>query len=152
MIILSNLYRFLIQTAERNLTPKTLKAIKWDHPAGPKTIHFWAPFAKWVLNIVLKIFFFLKAFSFFQGLVLAGIGDMARPANKLSKNQTISLLATGFIWSRYSLVIIPKNYSLFAVNFFVGCTGLVQFIRIYLYEESLKKEQEKQMALENKAN
>lgn len=82
--------------------------------------------------------------------MLAGIGDLARPANKLSKNQTISLLATGFIWSRYSLVIIPKNYSLFAVNFFVGCTGLVQFTRIYLYESSLKKEQDKQLALENK--
>lgn len=81
---------------------------------------------------------------------MAGIGDLARPANKLSKNQTISLLATGFIWSRYSLVITPKNYSLFAVNFFVGCTGLVQFIRIYLYEQSVKNEQIKQNAVENK--
>ncbi|RNA26092.1 mitochondrial pyruvate carrier 2 [Brachionus plicatilis] len=131
MIILSGVYRFLVNTTERVLAPNTLKAIKWEHPAGPKTIHFWAPIAKW-------------------GLVLAGIGDMARPANKLSKNQTISLLATGTIWSRYSLVIIPKNYSLFAVNFFVACTGLVQFIRIYLYESSLKEEQEKNKALENK--
>jgi len=63
---------------------------------------------------------------------LAGIGDMARPAEKLSKNQTISLFVTGTIWSRYSLVIKPKNYSLFAVNAFLGLVGLIQLTRIYL--------------------
>lgn len=62
----------------------------------------------------------------------AGIGDLARPADKLSKNQTISLLLTGTIWSRYSMVIKPKNYSLFLVNAFVGIVGAVQLTRIYL--------------------
>ncbi|CAL4923615.1 unnamed protein product [Urochloa decumbens] len=23
----------------------------WNHPAGPKTIHFWAPTFKWCLNV-----------------------------------------------------------------------------------------------------
>lgn len=32
---------------------------------------------------------------------------------------------------RYSLVITPVNYSLAAVNFFVGSTGLTQLYRIY---------------------
>ncbi|CAF2042651.1 BnaA09g20740D [Brassica napus] len=27
-----------------------LKAL-WNHPAGPKTIHFWAPTFKWDLSI-----------------------------------------------------------------------------------------------------
>jgi len=42
----------------------------------------------------------------------------------------IALAATGFIWVRYSLVITPVNYSLAAVNFFVGSTGLSQLVRI----------------------
>ncbi|KND00662.1 protein 44 [Spizellomyces punctatus DAOM BR117] len=91
----------------------------WNHPAGPKTIHFWAPAMKW-------------------GLVIAGLGDLQRPAEKLSVMQTVALAATGVIWSRYSLVITPKNWSLFSVNVFVGATGLYQLYRIYDYRQSLK--------------
>ncbi|KAL4233404.1 Mitochondrial pyruvate carrier 2 [Mactra antiquata] len=88
---------------------------------GPKTIFFWAPTMKWAL-------------------VIAGIGDIARPAEKLSITQSTALAATGIIWSRYSLVIIPKNYNLFFVNLFVAATGLYQLGRIYNYQQSLKKE------------
>ncbi|GFZ44199.1 Mitochondrial pyruvate carrier 2 [Saitozyma sp. JCM 24511] len=83
-----------------------------NHPAGPKTIFFWAPMAKW-------------------GLVAAGVKDLSRPADKLSVSQNVALAATGFIWVRYSFVIIPVNYSLAAVNFFVGSTGLTQLYRIW---------------------
>ncbi|RKP13480.1 mitochondrial pyruvate carrier [Piptocephalis cylindrospora] len=97
-----------------------------NHPAGPKTIHFWAPAAKW-------------------GLVLAGLGDMQRPAEKLSVTQTLSLTATGLIWSRYSTQITPKNWSLFSVNIFVALTGLYQVGRLYKYhymdQEVKEKEQ-----------
>lgn len=113
MIILSGVYRALVTTGERVLPLTVKRIIKWDHPAGPKTIHFWAPMMKW-------------------GLVAAGIGDMARPADKLSKNQTISLLLTGTIWSRYSMVITPKNYTLFAVNCFLAFVALIQITRIYM--------------------
>ncbi|MGH0144654.1 UNVERIFIED_CONTAM: hypothetical protein FKN15_003984 [Acipenser sinensis] len=44
----------------------------------------------------------------------------------------------GLVWSRYSLVIIPKNWSLFAVNFFLGCAGGSQLYRIW--NESAEKE------------
>ncbi|GLB44920.1 putative mediates the uptake of pyruvate into mitochondria [Lyophyllum shimeji] len=64
-----------------------------NHPAGPKTVFFWAP-----LEMVVS-----------QNLALAG---------------------TGFIWVRYSFVITPVNYSLAAVNFFVGLSGLSQLGRI----------------------
>ncbi|KAK9891348.1 hypothetical protein WA026_014588 [Henosepilachna vigintioctopunctata] len=96
---------------------KTLGALKdtWNHPAGPKTIFLWAPLFKW-------------------GLVLAGIGDLWRPADKLSIAQTLSLVASGLIWSRYSMVIIPKNYSLFSVNLFVAITQLYQFFRVIRFE------------------
>nr|UQT18575.1 MPC2 [Ganoderma lucidum] len=88
-----------------------------NHPAGPKTIFFWAPMMKWCL-------------------VAAGLKDLSRPADKLSVSQNLALAATGFIWVRYSLVITPINYSLAAVNFFVGATGLGQLGRIWHYQRS----------------
>ncbi len=66
-------------------------------------------------------------------LVGAGFGDMLRPANKLSLNQSISLFATGAIWSRYAMVIIPKNYMLFTVNIFLAFVGGQQLARIAHY-------------------
>lgn len=72
-------------------------------------------------------------------LVAAGLKDLSRPADKLSVSQNLgvygifitvfvmylilpslyvfasALTATGFIWVRYSFVIIPVNYSLAAV-------------------------------------
>ncbi|TFK82347.1 UPF0041-domain-containing protein [Polyporus arcularius HHB13444] len=88
-----------------------------NHPAGPKTVFFWAPLMKWCL-------------------VAAGLKDLSRPAEKLSVSQNLALTATGFIWVRYSLVITPVNYSLAAVNFFVGTTGLGQLARIYHYRKT----------------
>lgn len=54
MIILSGVYRSLITTGEKVIPPAVKRIIKWDHPAGPKTIHFWAPFMKWVKNKKIK--------------------------------------------------------------------------------------------------
>ncbi|KAI0819316.1 hypothetical protein BC628DRAFT_1403148 [Trametes gibbosa] len=88
-----------------------------NHPAGPKTVFFWAPMMKWCL-------------------VAAGLKDLSRPAEKLSVSQNLALTATGFIWVRYSLVITPINYSLAAVNFFVGSTGLGQLSRIWYYRKT----------------
>nr|XP_043067886.1 mitochondrial pyruvate carrier 2-like [Drosophila bipectinata] len=81
-----------------------------------------------------------------QGLVIAGLSDLARPADSISVSGCAALAATGIIWSRYSLVIIPKNYSLFAVNLFVGCTQVVQLARAYNYkmeQDKLQKEDPK---------
>ncbi|KAL1460726.1 hypothetical protein WDU94_012678, partial [Cyamophila willieti] len=89
----------------------------WEHPAGPKTVFFWAPAFKW-------------------GLVIAGIGDLTRPADKLSIPQSSALAATGLIWSRYSLVIIPKNWSLFSVNVFVAGTSIYQLSRAYCFNKN----------------
>jgi len=97
------------------LVPAKLQPF-WNHPAGPQTIFFWAPTFKW-------------------GLVIAGLADYARPPEKLSPKQSGALTATGCIWARYSLVVIPKNYNLFAVNFFLAVTGFFQLARIYQYEK-----------------
>ncbi|WYZ45627.1 hypothetical protein EsH8_VIII_000943 [Colletotrichum jinshuiense] len=92
----------------------------WDSPVGIKTVHFWAPVMKWAL-------------------VLAGIADLARPAEKLSLTQNAALTATGVIWTRWCFIIKPKNYLLAAVNFFLGVVGVTQCTRILLWQSQQKK-------------
>ena len=104
---------------------------RYNHPAGPKTIHFWAPTWKWALvfaGIGNYFRFFFE--NFWRVLTLV----FCRPADKLSLNQSASLTATGFIWARYSMIIIPKNYVLFSVNVALGLTGLMQVMRVLHYQ------------------
>ncbi|XP_015438418.1 PREDICTED: mitochondrial pyruvate carrier 2-like [Dufourea novaeangliae] len=96
-----------------SVLPKKLRPL-FLHPAGPTTVFFWAPTFKW-------------------GLVIAGIGDIHRPPSTISLSQTASLMITGAIWSRYSLIISPKNYNLFSVNAFTSLTGAYNFVRGLLY-------------------
>ena len=60
----------------------------WQHPAGPKTIHFWAPTFKW-------------------GISIANVADFKRPAEQVSYPQQIAVTATGLIWSRFATQITP---------------------------------------------
>ncbi|KAK3925906.1 Mitochondrial pyruvate carrier 2 [Frankliniella fusca] len=115
---MSAIYKGVISAVDK-VVPAKLQPL-WSHPAGPKTIFFWAPAFKW-------------------GLVMAGIGDLTRPADKISLPQQGALSATGLVWARYSLVIIPKNWSLFSVNVFVAITGLYQLSRAVRYQQSLKE-------------
>ncbi|KAL7923447.1 hypothetical protein ACQKWADRAFT_289689 [Trichoderma austrokoningii] len=91
----------------------------WESEVGIKTVHFWAPVMKWAL-------------------VLAGVSDFARPAEKLSFAQNFSLMCTGLIWTRWCFVIRPKNMLLAAVNFFLALVGITQITRITLYEMNKK--------------
>ncbi|BAE60189.1 hypothetical protein BDV35DRAFT_387465 [Aspergillus flavus] len=100
--------------------PQSVFQRLWNSPVGVKTVHFWAPVMKWAL-------------------VIAGISDLSRPAEKLSLTQNGALTATGAIWTRWCLIITPKNYLLAAVNFFLGCVGIVQVGRIYNYHRSLEQ-------------
>ncbi|KAF2753342.1 UPF0041-domain-containing protein [Pseudovirgaria hyperparasitica] len=93
----------------------------WNSPVGPKTVHFWAPIMKW-------------------GVVIAGISDLARPAENLSLSQNASLVATGLIWTRWCFVIRPQNYFLATVNFFLFLTGATQVTRVIMYQQSKKNE------------
>ncbi|KAL6437441.1 hypothetical protein ACFW04_005136 [Cataglyphis niger] len=94
----------------------------WKHPAGPQTIFFWAPLFKW-------------------GLVIAGLGDLRRPAEKISISQSGALGITGVIWTRYSLVITPRNWSLFSVNLFVAFTAIYQITRALSINKKLCRRQ-----------
>ncbi|XP_037460486.1 mitochondrial pyruvate carrier 4-like isoform X2 [Triticum dicoccoides] len=82
----------------------------WNHPAGPKTIHFWAPTFKW-------------------GISIANVADFAKPHEKISYPQQAVIACTGIIWSRYSMVITPKNWNLFSVSVAMSGTGLYQLSR-----------------------
>ncbi|KAL7795847.1 hypothetical protein V8C37DRAFT_373630 [Trichoderma ceciliae] len=101
----------------------------WESEVGIKTVHFWAPVMKWAL-------------------VLAGISDLTRPAEKLSFAQNLSLTCTGIIWTRWCFVIRPKNMLLAAVNFFLALVGITQITRITMYEMS-KKDAEKSVVEDN---
>jgi len=103
----------------------------WDSPIGVKTVHFWAPVMKW-------------------SLVLAGVADFARPADKLSLTQNVALTATGAIWTRWCLIIKPRNVLLAAVNFFLGVVGVIQVGRILSYNYSHKGESTKEQLEEAK--
>ncbi|XP_042519287.1 mitochondrial pyruvate carrier 4-like [Macadamia integrifolia] len=82
----------------------------WNHPAGPKTIHFWAPTCKWIISI-------------------AYVADFSKPPEIISYPQQIAVTCTGLIWSRYSLVIKPKNWNLFTVNVAMAAIGIYQIAR-----------------------
>jgi hypothetical protein len=46
---------------------------------------------------------------------------------------------SGIIWSRYSLVIIPKNYGLFSVNVFVALTQVIQLYRAFTFKKKVEE-------------
>lgn len=84
----------------------------WEHPAGLKTVFFWAPTMKW-------------------GLVLASISDMQRPVAEVSVPQCSALAVTGCVWTRWSFVITPVNPNLALANLFVAATNIYQLSRVY---------------------
>lgn len=66
-------------------------------PAGPFTVHFWAPMSKWLISG-------------------ASFVDLHRPTDKVSLPQYTALTLTGFFFSRYALLVTPINYTLCSVN------------------------------------
>ena len=110
-----------VQTVAR-ISRDTMQAAKsfWNHPAGPKTIFFWAPTMKW-------------------GITAANIKDFARPPELLSVPQQSAVALTGLIWCKYSLDIIPKNYNLMSVNVVMAATGLYQLYRRMNYDAAEAK-------------
>ena len=80
------------------------------HPAGPFTIFFWAPTFKW-------------------SITFANIGDMKKPAEKISPHQQIAVMMTGLIFTRWGLVINPINYNVSVCNFFMSVSAMYQIYR-----------------------
>jgi hypothetical protein len=104
------------QDAAAAAEKEKLNPFAWNSPVGPKTVHFWAPVMKWVL-------------------VAVSISDFTRPVDQLSLTQSGALMATGAIWTRWCLIIKPKNYLLAAVNFFLFLANGYQVTRIVTYNQ-----------------
>lgn len=72
--------------------------------------------------------------------MFAGLGDvLSRPVESLSIYQCGSLAVSGMIWTRYALVITPKNWSFFAVNLFMSTLNWGQIARIAHYNMAMEK-------------
>ena len=69
---------------------------------------------------------------------MANISDLKKDPEALSVPMQVALAGTGIIWSRYSMVIRPKNWNLFAVNVAMGATGIYQLYRVYAHEQQKK--------------
>merc|ERR1719217_128613 len=66
-------------------------------PAGPFSVHFWAPMSKW----------FISGASFLE---------LDRPTDKVSLTLYSALTLTGLFFTRYALLVTPINYVLCSVN------------------------------------
>ena len=68
-----------------------------EAPAGPFTVHFWAPMSKWLISG-------------------ASFLDLNRPTDRISLPQYSALTLTGFFCTRYALLVRPPNILLCSVN------------------------------------
>ncbi|GBP21505.1 Mitochondrial pyruvate carrier 2 [Eumeta japonica] len=68
---------------------------------------------------------------------MASLEDYRRPLDKVSTTQSATLAATGFIWTRYCLIIRPINYSLSVCNFMLGVANGFQCVRAYRHQKAL---------------
>lgn len=66
-------------------------------PVGIKTTHFWGPFLNW-------------------GFIVAGIVDMDKPPEKISRNMTFTLLLYSCTFTRFAWRVKPRNYLLLACH------------------------------------
>ena len=108
----------LDRLVERKFSTESRVARLWNHPAGPKTVFFWAPAWKW-------------------SLVIVGLADLSRPAHKISLNNSVSLVANGAVYTRwYYWAIEPRNALGASCSFFLAFTGLLQAYRRYEYDQN----------------
>lgn len=106
-----------------------------------KIRNFFFFFWKQNKNAMIKRYYVNHLFRNLQGLVIAGLGDLQRSAEKVSVSQSGALGITGLIWTRYSLAIIPRNWNLFSVNLFVAFTAIYQITRAmrWIYHDTFLK-------------
>ena len=62
-------------------------------------------------------------------ITFSNIGDLNKPAEKISPYQQLAIFATGVLWTRYSFVVTPVNYNLAIANTFMGASAAYQIYR-----------------------
>lgn len=90
-----------------------------NSPVGPKTTHFWGPFLNW-------------------GFIVAGIMDMNKPPEKISRNMTFSkfqlaLLLYSCAFARFAWMVQPRNYLLLSCHLTNICVQSKLLQRKYTY-------------------
>ena len=116
----SRLYIRVVEAVGKRV-PNKLQGF-YRHPAGPTTIFFYAPFGK-------------------LGLVIANLGDLYRPAEKLSISQNFAIALTGVLYARWCTVITPKNWWLFSIQILCILTGGYQVARATNYRYQMYRKQ-----------
>ena len=73
-----------------------------NSPVGPKTTHFWGPFANW-------------------GIVGAAMLDYNKPVDQISQNMTAVLTVYSCFFMRFAWKVAPRNLLLFSCHFSNAC-------------------------------
>ncbi|KAJ6418119.1 hypothetical protein OIU84_001493 [Salix udensis] len=98
-----------------------------NSPVGPKTTHFWGPVANW-------------------GFVAAGLADMQKPPEMISRNMTGAMCVYSALFMRFAWMVQPRNYLLLAChvsNETVQLYQLSRWARSQGYLSPEKKEEAK---------
>ncbi len=90
-----------------------------NSPIGPKTTHFWGPFANW-------------------GFVAAALMDANKPPEQISSRMTAVLFFYSTLFMRFAWIVQPRNYLLLLCHFSNCCGQAYLFSRKMKYERSLK--------------
>ncbi|KAF0973863.1 hypothetical protein FDP41_007250 [Naegleria fowleri] len=93
----------------------------WNSPVGPKTTHFWGPFANW-------------------GIVIAAIMDYDRPPEKVSGPMTFALCCYSGIFMRFAWVVKPRNLLMLSMHVVNEIIQLYHLTRKISYEMNKKNQ------------
>ena len=97
----------------------------WNSPVGPRTTHFWGPFANW-------------------GYVAAGVLDSNKTPEKISEKMTFALLCYSLLFMRFALRVQPRNYLMFSMH--VTNAPCQTYLLYRKYSLTKKAEEEAKMA------
>ncbi len=84
-------------------------------PTGVKTVHFWGPVAN-------------------SGLVVAAVMDMSKPPEMISGRMTGVLFFYSMLFSRFAIMVQPRNYLLFACHATNVAVQGYQLSRVLLWD------------------
>jgi hypothetical protein len=91
-----------------------------NSPTGPKTVHFWGPFANW-------------------GLVVAAMLDMRKGPETISPGMTGVLSVYSLLFMRFAWMVQPRNYLLLSCHGANEVAQLVQLSRWAQWESTRDK-------------
>ena len=95
-----------------------------NSPVGPKTVHFWGPAANW-------------------GLVVAGLLDANKPAERISERMTATLFFYSCLFMRFAWKVQPRNLFLFSCHFCNASAQAMLFAKKIKYNAEMAGKSQK---------